>query len=178
MKFRMVDKITSWTAWQSITGVKVVSFEEYSLKEAFGEEPRMPEMLMLESFLQLGNWLVTLSSDFREMGMVARISEVRFMETLQPGQRLQLEVNLVRRRDDGFELAGKGHAGGRTVICGKGCVAALAPLAEYQDPEDLRVLFSEIYEPLGTPALGAPASLPANCPKPQYAGTDTGTPSI
>ena len=86
MKFRLVDKITSWAPWQSITGIKAVSFEEYSLKEAFGEQPRLPEMLLLESFLQLGNWLILLSSDFQQMGMVVRISEVRFHDYLLPGQ--------------------------------------------------------------------------------------------
>ena len=149
MKFRLVDKITSWTPWQNIAGVKAVSFEEYSLKEAFGEQPRLPEMLLLESFLQMGNWLVMLSSDFQQMGMLARISEVRFHDSLLPGQRLQLEVKLARRRDDGFELVGQGQVGGRSIISGTGCVAALAPLAEYQDPEDMRVLFSEIYEQAG-----------------------------
>jgi 3-hydroxyacyl-[acyl-carrier-protein] dehydratase len=152
MKFRLVDKITSWTAWQNITGVKAVSFEEYSLKEAFGEPPRLPEMLLLESFLQLGNWLVMLSSDFQQRGMVARISEVQFHDSVLPGQRLELEVKVVRRRDDGFELAGQGYADGRRVISGAGCVAALGVLAEYQNPDDLRILFSEIYEPLGAPA--------------------------
>src|SRR5512133_912918 len=98
MKFRLVDKITSWAPWQSITGIKAVSFEEYCLKEAWREQPRLPEMLLLESFLQLGNWLVMLSSDFQQMGMLARISEVRFHESLLPGQRLQLEVKLLCRR--------------------------------------------------------------------------------
>jgi len=176
MKFRLVDKITSWAAWQSISGVKAVSFEEYSLKEAFGKQPRLPEMLLLESFLQLGNWLVMLSSDFNQMGMVARISEVRFHGSLLPGQTLQLEVRLIRRREDGFELAGQGQADGHNVISGAGCVAALAPLAEYESPEDMRVLFSEIFEPLG--ALGAPASLPASFLKTQHAGRDAGAPSV
>jgi 3-hydroxymyristoyl/3-hydroxydecanoyl-(acyl carrier protein) dehydratase len=155
MKFRLVDKITSWAAWQNITGVKAVSFEEYSLKDAFGEPPRLPDMLLLESFLQLGNWLVMLSSDFQQMGMLARISEVRFHGSLLPGQRLQLEVRLNRRRDDGFELAGQGQVNGRRVISGAGCVAALVPLAEYQEPDDMRVLFSEIYAPAGAPGGGA-----------------------
>jgi 3-hydroxyacyl-[acyl-carrier-protein] dehydratase len=149
MKFRLVDKITSWAPWQRISGVKAVSFEEYSLKEPFGEKPRLPEMLLLESFLQLGNWLIVLSSDFQHMGMVARISEVQFHEHLLPGQSLQLDVRLTRRREDGFEMAGEGHVGGRSVISGRGCVASVAPLAEYRSPEDMRVLFSEIYEPDG-----------------------------
>jgi len=177
MKFRLVDKITSWVPWQTITGVKAVSFEEYSLKEALGEQPRLPETLMLESFLQLGNWLVMLSSDFQQMGMLARIQEVRFHESLLPGQRLELEVKLVRRRDNGFELAGRGIVNGKRVISGAGCVAALAPLAEYQNPEDIRVLFSEIYEPMGALPLGAPASLPAYWMPENLAGNDAGAPS-
>ncbi len=73
-----MDKITSWSPHEQITGVKAVSFEEYCLKERLGDEARLPETLLLESFLQLGNWLILLSSDFNHLGMVVRISEVRF----------------------------------------------------------------------------------------------------
>ena len=147
MKFRLVDKITSWSPYRQITGIKTVSFEEYCLKEAFGEEPRLPEMLLLESFLQVGNWLILLSSDFKQMGAVARISEVRFHGFLQPGSQLQMELALARRRDDGFELSGEGRVDGRTIITGLNCLAAPVPAAEYVRLEDLRVLFSEIYQP-------------------------------
>ena len=146
MKFRLVDKILSWTPHERIVGVKAVSFEEYSLKEAFGDEPRLPETLLLESFLQLGNWLILLSSDFQQMGMVVRIAEVRFHEALRPGQQLQMEVKLARQREDGFELSGEGRVNGRPVITGLGCLATPAPAADYVNPDDLRVLFSEIYE--------------------------------
>lgn len=148
MKFRLVDKISSWAPWQHISGIKVVSFEEYSLKEAFGEKPHLPETLLLESFLQLGNWLVMLSSHFQQMGAVARISKVEFYEQLLPGQKLRLEVHLKRRREDGFELAGQGLVDGRKIISGLGCLASPVLLAEYLDPEDMRVLFSEIYDPV------------------------------
>ena len=144
MKFRLVDQITAWTPWQSISGVKAVSFEEYSLKDAFGEAARFPELLLLESFLQLGNWLVVLSSEFTLMGMVVRISEVCFHEPLLPGQILRLHVRLIQRHEDGFEFQGKGSAGGRSVISGSGCLASPVALKEYHDPEDLRVLYAEI----------------------------------
>jgi 3-hydroxyacyl-[acyl-carrier-protein] dehydratase len=171
MKFRLVDKITAWTPYQRITGIKTVSFEEYCLKEAFGEQPRLPETLLLESFLQLGNWLIMLSSDFQEMGIAARISDVRFHDYLLPGQRLELEARFVRRREEGFELAGEGLVEGRKVISGLGCLAIPAPLAEYLAPEDMRVLFSEIYEP-----LGAPASPPAFGEQQNRAGGDASAP--
>ncbi|MGA2240596.1 MAG: hypothetical protein ABSH11_00950 [Verrucomicrobiota bacterium] len=147
MKFRLVDKIIAWSPYQRISGVKAVSFEEYCLKESFGDEPRLPETLLLESFLQLGNWLILLSSDFKETGMVVRISEVRFHGFLLPGRQLRMEVTLAHRREDGFELSGEGRVDGRTIITGLRCLAVPVPAAEYVNPDDLRVLFSEIYEP-------------------------------
>jgi 3-hydroxymyristoyl/3-hydroxydecanoyl-(acyl carrier protein) dehydratase len=147
MKFRFVDKIISWKSHERITGIKAVSFEEYSLKDALGDEPRLPEMLLLESFLQLGNWLILLSSDFQQMGMVIRINEVRFHDYLRPGRQARLEVTLVRQREDGFELAGDGWVEGRPIISGLGCLAMPVPATEYVNPDDLRVLYSEIYQP-------------------------------
>lgn len=147
MKFRLVDKITSWSPYQRISGIKTVSFEEYCLKEAFGDEPRLPEMLLLESFLQLGNWLILLSSDFKQMGAVVRISEVRFLDYFSPGQQLQMQAAVIRRNDDRFELTGEGRVNGRAIITGLGCLAAPAPAVDYVNPDDMRVLFSEIYDP-------------------------------
>ncbi|MBI5384026.1 MAG: hypothetical protein HZA90_04995 [Verrucomicrobia bacterium] len=152
MKFRFVDKILSWTPHERIVGVKAVSFEEYCLKETFGDEPRLPETLLLESFLQLGNWLILLSSDFRQMGMVVRISEVRFHDTLRPGQQLRMEVTLSRQHEDGFELSGEGRVEGRAVITGLGCLATPVSAADYVEPEDMRALFSEICQQDNRPA--------------------------
>jgi len=146
MKFRFVDRITSWKSHEHITGLKAVSFEEYSLKDAFGDEPRLPELLLLESLLQLGNWLILLSTDFQQMGSVVRIHDVRFHGALRPGDAVRMEVAMVRHHDDGFELTGEGYVNGQRVISGLGCLAAPLPVADYFNPDDLRVLFSEIYQ--------------------------------
>jgi 3-hydroxymyristoyl/3-hydroxydecanoyl-(acyl carrier protein) dehydratase len=76
MKFRMVDRILAYEPRRSIRGAKTVSFEEYQLKAAFGDEAHLPETLLLESFFQLGNWLIVLSSDFTQMGMVVRTERI------------------------------------------------------------------------------------------------------
>jgi 3-hydroxymyristoyl/3-hydroxydecanoyl-(acyl carrier protein) dehydratase len=144
VKFRLIDRIVSWTPHQRICGVKAVSFEEYSLKVAFGDEARLPETLLLESMLQLGNWLILLSTDFRQMGMVTRILGVRFHDYLRPGQQARLEITLVREREDGFEFSGEGRVNDRAIISGLGCLAVPVDAAEYVNPEDLKVLFSEI----------------------------------
>jgi 3-hydroxymyristoyl/3-hydroxydecanoyl-(acyl carrier protein) dehydratase len=145
MKFRLVDKILDWSPYGRISGIKAVSFEEYCLKEPFGDEARLPETLLLESFLQLGNWLILLSSSFTRIGMVIRISEVHFENYLLPGQSLRLDVKMARKRKDGFELSGEGRVSGRSIIRGLGCLAVPVPAVDYVDPDHMRVLFSEIF---------------------------------
>ena len=144
MRFRLVDRILAWAPYQRIAGIKAVSFEEFSLKEAFGEEPKLPESILLESMLQLGNWLIVLSSDFRQMGVPVRLGRVEFQGALLPGQRMNMEVRVSRRRLDGFELAGEGTVEGRTILTGTGALAVPVPAEEFVNPDDLRVLYSEI----------------------------------
>jgi 3-hydroxyacyl-[acyl-carrier-protein] dehydratase len=147
MKFRMVDRIVSWEPRQRIAGVKAVSFEEYCLKAPFGGPPALPESLLLEALFQLGNWLVVLSTDFQRMGMIVRIGEVRFDDVLRPGQRLDMAVTARSFRDDGVLLDGQAAVGGKAIAHGTGCLAVPVALADYADPADLRVLFSEIHRP-------------------------------
>ncbi len=98
MKFRMVDQIHSWEPQRCISGVKTVSFEEYDLKSAFGSPAHLPETLLMESLFQLGNWLIVLSSDFKQMAMITRTQHVQFDWPVVPGQALTLEASVRRYR--------------------------------------------------------------------------------
>ena len=147
MKFRLVDRILAWQPRQLIHGVKAVSFEEYELRRRLGDEPCLPESLVMESLFQLGNWLLILSSDFQQMGLVVRFEEVRFSGRLHPGRQLRMQATVRSWRDDGVVFDGSGSADGEEIVAGRGCLAAPVPLADYANPADLRVLFSEIHRP-------------------------------
>jgi 3-hydroxyacyl-[acyl-carrier-protein] dehydratase len=147
MKFRMVDRILAWQPQLSIRGAKTVSFEEYNLRLPLGDGARLPESLVLESFFQLGNWLIVLSSNFEKMGLIVRTQEVRFTGPVRPGERLVMELTVRRYREDGVLFDGIGRVDGREVAAGLGCLAAPAPLEQFCDPDDVRTLYSEIYRP-------------------------------
>ena len=147
MKFRMVDRVLEFQPRRRIRGVKTVSFEEYDLKSAFGGRPCLPESLVMESLFQLGNWLIVLSSDFSQMGLLVRTREVRFLDLLRPGESLLMEVEVRSYRNDGIVFDGRALAGGKLLAEGDGCLATPVDLADYHDAADLRVLFSEIYRP-------------------------------
>ena len=152
MKLRMVDRIVDWAPWRDIRGVKAVSFEEYSLKQPLGEVPRLPETLLLASLFQLAGWLIALSSDFSQMGIVAAAREVRFASPVGPGQRVEMEVTVERRRNDGLLLSGTGRVGSREVASGAGWLVIPVPLTDFHDPDDLRTLYSEIGQSREGPA--------------------------
>jgi len=145
MKFRLVDRIVEWQPRRSISGVKAVSFEEYSLRSPWGGEASLPESLLMEALFQLGNWLIVLSSDFTQMGLLVRVEEVAFHDPLRPGQRLKMDVDVTRYRPDGIVFNGLATVNGRPIASGKGCLATPVDLADFHNSADLKVLFTEIY---------------------------------
>ena len=147
MKFRMVDRITDWQSRRSIRGVKSVSFEEYSLGVPFGDEPALPQSLLLEAMFQLGNWLIVLSSDFMRTGLLVRTQKVQFLDVLRPGERMLMAIDVRSYRDDGVLFDGRATAGERLLAVGTGCLATPSELARYFDPDYLRALFEQIHKP-------------------------------
>jgi hypothetical protein len=85
--------------------------------------------------------------------MVVRISEVQFHDLVRPGQRVQMRVEIIRKHEDGFELAGEGRIGDHQLISGFGCLATPTNAEEFINPTDFRTIFSEIYAPAERAAL-------------------------
>ncbi|NIP55930.1 MAG: hypothetical protein GWN55_17060 [Phycisphaerae bacterium] len=152
MKFRMVDKIISFEPRKSIRAVKNISFEEYQLKSAFTNQPSLPESLVLESIIQTGIWLIMLSSDFSQMGLLVRTQQVQFKKPALPGQSMSMEVRVRSYRNDGVLFDGKAMVNEQIITCGKGFLVTVVQMSDYFDPNDIKVLFSEIYKPDGNSA--------------------------
>ena len=144
MRFRLVDKILSLQSGKLIETVKAVSFEEYQFARSMGIDDQWAPTLLVEAMLQSGNWLIIGSSDFTQLGLVVQIKKIEIMRPPTRGERVRFEVGISSLRSEAALLDGKGWIGDEQVIEGKGCIATLAPLADFEDPGDLRVLFEEI----------------------------------
>jgi 3-hydroxymyristoyl/3-hydroxydecanoyl-(acyl carrier protein) dehydratase len=149
MKHRLVDRILAWQPKTSIRGIKTVSLEEYSLKEAFGGPPRLPESLVLESIVQLGRWLLVLSSDFARTGVLAGADRVCFEAFVQPGEHMVIDVTVREYNQDCMAFDATGRTSRRACVAATGCILAPLPLCTCCDPADLRTLYGEIYQPRG-----------------------------
>jgi len=147
MKFRMVDRIIAWEPYRAIRGVKTVSFEEYELKERLGDEPSLPESLLMESLFQLGNWLVILSSDFAKWVLWSGWKRCGFWIVRGPGCQLMIETKVRSWRDDGILFDGRATAEGKPITAGSGCLAMPAALMSITIPMICECCFREIYQP-------------------------------
>ena len=147
MRFRLVDRILSWESRKSICGLRAVPYADTALKAFAGDGLHLPESLLLEGFFQLGNWLITLTSDFTAMGLILRARSVTFDGLALPGDVVRMEAHIQSYRESGVLLSGVGHVDGRRVCTGTACIAGLVPLAEYVDPDEMRALYQEIYRP-------------------------------
>ncbi|MFZ2958876.1 MAG: hypothetical protein WA705_18450 [Candidatus Ozemobacteraceae bacterium] len=160
MRFRFIDRIKRWEAFRTLEGAKAVSFEEYELKAPFGDAPELPRSLVVEVLYQAANWLTVLSSDYSSGSLLVDTGRVQFFTSLHPGERLDVVVsfdadaiidgnsraNADMRGDDRKEVSfhGSGRVGTREVVRLEDAFMRLIPLSELDDPEDVRVLFSEI----------------------------------
>jgi hypothetical protein len=63
---------------------------------------------------------------------------------LRPGRRLEIAVSVKQYGKQCVVFDAQGASGAEKIVQAENCVAELADLAGYQNPDDLRVLYSEI----------------------------------
>ena len=93
MKFHLVDKIESIKPGKRIVTSKSLSLAEEYLADHFPAFPVMPGVMMLESMVQSGAWLVRVQQDFaKSIIVLASARNVRYASFVQPGQVLRCEL--------------------------------------------------------------------------------------
>ena len=65
MRFSLVDRILTLEPGRSITAVKNLSIAEEYLADHFPGFPVMPGVLMIESLVQAGGWLIRETEGFQ-----------------------------------------------------------------------------------------------------------------
>jgi 3-hydroxymyristoyl/3-hydroxydecanoyl-(acyl carrier protein) dehydratase len=145
MKFRGLDRLGSWAPRQWILGDKAVSFEEFTLAERFGGEPCLPTGLLLQAGVDLASWLVMLSTDFQGFWLPREVGPTRFLAPLRPGGRAVIRVEVSSWSTEGQMICRiSAHQGEKQLLAGEEWAGQILPLEKFRNPDDMRVLFSEI----------------------------------
>lgn len=117
--FLMVDEIESCIPGKSAVGYKNVNKDEYYFKGHFPENPIMPGVLIVESLAQTGAYAILSEEENKGKNAIfGGIEKMRFKRMVVPGDRLKLEVNIIKRK--GPIGVGEGIASVNGEIAAKG----------------------------------------------------------
>ena len=97
--FLMIDEVESFEPGQSATAYKNVDKEEWYFKGHFPGNPIMPGVLIAESLAQTGAVaILSVDENKGKNALFGGIDKMRFKRQVVPGDRLKLEVKIIKRK--------------------------------------------------------------------------------
>src|SRR5215204_6988580 len=110
MRFHLIDRITEVNPGHSLRAVKNLTLGEEYLADHFPTFPVMPGVLMLQTLVEAGAWLLRLSEDYRHSVIVLReVKNIKYGTFVEPGKQLSFQVDLAERGDEVATFKGKGE---------------------------------------------------------------------
>jgi len=128
MRYQLVDRLLDLEPGRQIRMVKALTLGEEYLADHFPTFPVMPGVLMLQTLVEAGAWLLRLTDDFRHSVIVLRDARnVKYGNLMEPGRRLVLTVELAEPPTGPDQtlvtLKGKGETDGVATVSAKLTVA-------------------------------------------------------
>ena len=97
--FLMIDEVEEFVPGESCTAYKNVSADEYYFKGHFPGNPIMPGVLIVESLAQTGAVVIlSMEENKGKNALFGGIDKIRFKKQVVPGDRLKLEVKIIKRK--------------------------------------------------------------------------------
>src|SRR5881628_2583769 len=95
MRFALIDRIVEVSAGKSLRAYRNLTLGEEYLADHFPTFPVMPGVLMLQTLVEGGAWLLRLSEDFRHSVIVLREAKnVKYGTFMEPGKSLVVTAEL------------------------------------------------------------------------------------
>jgi 3-hydroxyacyl-[acyl-carrier-protein] dehydratase len=119
--FVLVDRVIEIVPGERIRGIKMVSYNEPWCQGHFPGRPIMPGVLIIEALAQVGGILVYATEPFdseRNLMYFLGIDKAKFRHTVTPGDRLDLQVEVVHHRSNVWKLRGEATVDG--TLCAQG----------------------------------------------------------
>jgi 3-hydroxyacyl-[acyl-carrier-protein] dehydratase len=117
MRFNLVDRILEVQPGRLIRATKSLTLGEEYLADHFPTFPVMPGVLMLQTLVEAGAWLLRITEDFRYSIIVLREAKnVKYGAFMEPGRQMEVAAEVVELRDGLASFKGKGEIDGNTTV--------------------------------------------------------------
>ena len=120
MRFSLVDQILELEKGKSISAIKNLSLSEEYLQDHFPGFAVMPGVLMVESIVQAGAWLMRYSNDFQYSTVLLKQTKgVRFNSFVTPGKQLRVSLSVHKWDGNLCTLKASSEVEGETAVSGR-----------------------------------------------------------
>src|SRR6266568_441008 len=121
MRFNLIDRIVEVQPGRLLRAIKHLTLGEEYLADHFPTFPVMPGVLMLETLVEAGAWLLRLTDDFRHSVIVLREARnVKYGTFMDPGRQMQVTVELVEPPGENVAvLKGRGEVDGNSTVAAR-----------------------------------------------------------
>jgi len=117
VRFSLIDRILAIEPGKTIQAVKNLSLAEEYLADHFPGFPVMPGVLMVESLVQSGAWLMRHTEDFKYSTILLKEARaVRFNSFVSPGKSLRVECSVHKRDERTYTFKASGSVDGASTI--------------------------------------------------------------
>jgi 3-hydroxyacyl-[acyl-carrier-protein] dehydratase len=117
MRFQLIDRVVEWDAGKYLRAVKNLTLGEEYLADHFPTFPVMPGVLMLQTLVEAGAWLLRLGEDFRHSVVVLReVKNIKYGAFMEPGKQLAVRVDLAERGEGVAVFKAKGECQGESTV--------------------------------------------------------------
>ncbi|MCY2973385.1 MAG: beta-hydroxyacyl-ACP dehydratase [Planctomycetota bacterium] len=138
MKFKQLDQITELVPGEFIVAKRTLRADEDYLRDHFPLFPVMPGVLMLEALFQAACWLIRVTDDYEcSLLTLQEAKNVKFADFVEPGQTLEIKVEILKNEADRASLKGVGMKGDVTAVSARLVVAKSSLSATRPDLVDL-----------------------------------------
>src|SRR5436305_12023514 len=104
MRFHLIDRILELEPGKRIRMVKNLTLAEEYLADHFPTFPVMPGVLMLQTLVEAGAWLLRLTEDYRHSVIVLRDARnVKYGNFMQPGHSLVVTEDMMDTKPESAE---------------------------------------------------------------------------
>jgi 3-hydroxyacyl-[acyl-carrier-protein] dehydratase len=131
----LIDRITEFEVMLRAVGYKNLTINEPFFQGHFPGNPVLPGVYMIEAMAQLGGTLVMEPDEFHQMTpLLTGIENARFRRPVIPGDKLEMEVTLIKMRTRVGWVNGRAHVDGK-LVCSAELMFSLIAVPNYElDP--------------------------------------------
>jgi 3-hydroxyacyl-[acyl-carrier-protein] dehydratase len=111
MRYVLVDRFLEFEKGRRVRAVKCVTRGERFLAGL----PAYPNALVLEALLQVGGVLTRVSGGAGRRSVLGKVDKAEFVAEARPGDRIDLDVEIILSRDEGTLCQGTASVDGKVV---------------------------------------------------------------